>query len=319
MNSTNNMNYKEFVEEMKMLLENVADEKTKVEIQISIKNNGIEKSGLKITKENSNISPVIYLESLFEQYLNGLEVEQLMLKVIDIYNDVSYEENVDVQNFMNFNIVKDKLAYKIINTERNKELLDEIPHIEILDFSIVLHLLLKANEEGVSTVLVRNEHIEWWNCSKAELFQIAKKNTEEKLKAEFKSMSETIAEIISASIQDNEIVKMSEQDFLYVLTNSLRMYGAGSILHGGILEKIAGKLNDDFYILPSSVHEIIIVAASDTDMDLKELSLLVRTINETQVAPGEVLADNAYYYDRLKKTLADVAIGELENCFCSIA
>ena len=93
-----------------------------------------------------------------------------------------------------------------------------------------------------------------------------------------------------------------EREILYVLSNRLRSFGAAAVLYEERLEMIGEVLGENYYVLPSSVHEVIIIPESDAPGQ-KKLSEIVTEINETQVDDEEVLSNNAYYYDREKREL----------------
>ena len=99
-----------------------------------------------------------------------------------------------------------------------------------------------------------------------------------------------------------EIGEDEKQDVMYVLTNSLRNYGAACLFYPHVLEMVGEMLKEDYYVLPSSVHEVIIVPESKA-LDADEMSEMVVEINETQVEPEEVLSDHAYFYQRDSKKL----------------
>ena len=83
---------------------------------------------------------------------------------------------------------------------------------------------------------------------------------------------------------------------MYILSNHMRSYGAAALIYPEQLRKIAEEVGENYYVLPSSVHETIIVAESESP-DKEELCSLIKEINETQVEAEEVLSDHAYYYD----------------------
>ena len=86
---------------------------------------------------------------------------------------------------------------------------------------------------------------------------------------------------------------------MYVLTNKQKMNGASCILYEHILNDFANQKNKDIYILPSSVHEVILVPVAE-DIDRTELSRMVRDVNRNELEEGDVLSDRVYYYDRVR-------------------
>ena len=89
---------------------------------------------------------------------------------------------------------------------------------------------------------------------------------------------------------------------MYILTNTEKLHGAACILYQQLLEEFAKKVNDNLYILPSSVHEIIMIPASFAGK-ASELRQMVEEINATQVEEEEVLSDSVYFFNRLTRKL----------------
>lgn len=89
---------------------------------------------------------------------------------------------------------------------------------------------------------------------------------------------------------------------MYVLTNASKVNGSGILARDGVLDKIGELLGKNFYVLPSSIHEVLIVP-DNGDMQAKELESMVKEVNATQVAPADLLSDKVQYYDRAAKTL----------------
>ena len=84
---------------------------------------------------------------------------------------------------------------------------------------------------------------------------------------------------------------------MYVLSNKSKLNGSGCILYQNLLRSLGKKLESDFYILPSSVHEVLLIPADDQD-SYEELTAMVQEVNATQLANEEILSDHVYYYSR---------------------
>lgn len=117
------------------------------------------------------------------------------------------------------------------------------------------------------------------------------------VQAEKNTVKETtvapIGQVLSA-MADVSYDESEEENPIYVVTNRLRMFGASSILDKKVLEKIGKKYSTRrLIVLPSSIHEMLVLPYSE-NLDMKEMSDMVRQINETQVEPEERLTDQAY-------------------------
>ena len=92
-------------------------------------------------------------------------------------------------------------------------------------------------------------------------------------------------------------VDNSEDDDMFVISNTSKIFGASCVLYPGVLEKFAAEKDADIFVLPSSIHEMILVPEKE-DQDYSTLPNIVKETNRTEVDPEEVLSDSVYYYDR---------------------
>lgn len=266
-------------------------ENTKIITNKVNKNNGLILEGIVIIAPNRNLSPTIYLNGFYEQYLNGREFEDIIENIADIYNKNLPDEDFDVECFTDWNRVKENIVFTLVNYERNSDLLSQVPHMKFLDLAIEFKFLLPTESSESATILIRNEHLDFWNVSLNELYEVAKVNTPEKLEAELKNILSLIPELLGEELQGIPEAPM------YVLTNTKQLNGSACILYENVLKRFADKIDSDLYILPSSVHECILLPV-DFRMSKAELKEMVESVNATQLAPEEFLSDNVYYYDR---------------------
>ena len=89
---------------------------------------------------------------------------------------------------------------------------------------------------------------------------------------------------------------------MHIMTNKYQINGASVLLYHGLLDGLAEKLGTDLYVIPSSIHELIIMPAEDGSLSLSKLSDMVKEINENHVKEEEILSDCAYYYDHKEKS-----------------
>lgn len=130
------MTYNEFLETMKTEVQNRLGEAYRVDLQDVIKTNDMVYNGLTIADKNINIAPTIYLNDMYEKY--GTNTDGAVEEILGIFNNNKCNENLDISFFVDWNTVKDKIVYRIVNTERNRKLLEDVPHINYLDLSIIL-------------------------------------------------------------------------------------------------------------------------------------------------------------------------------------
>jgi hypothetical protein len=275
------------------------------------KNNGVILSGLTVMHDDSNISPTIYLNNYYEDYENGnATLINVVNDVMDTYNRNKVNRNVDMRYFLNYESVKEKIVYKLINTEKNKELLEDVPHVEFLDLSIVFQCLVSNEESSTASILIHNAHIKLWNISVEELYREARENTRKLQEYEIRDMNEIVSEIIMTGgldgfCEEEDMEELSESTPMYVLTNKSRIEGASCIIYPDLLKDFAFTIGKSFYVIPSSVHEVILVPADDTS-EAGEIRNMIREINDTQVKVEEILSYSLYYFDKEEGRLLKV-------------
>lgn len=289
------MSYEAFCTQMQENLQKVYGENGRVKLHCVQKVNGVLLRGITIMKEDRNIVPTLYLEYYFEKYESGTPIFELVREFINEYEKSSIYEEFDIDFFEEYEKVKPHLGYKLINYEMNWQLLQEVPHKCYLDLAIVCYCNIADDKIGSGTILIRHEHMKMWELEERQLIKDAMENMMLQMPAELLNMSTVLKELFD----DSNGLIVSKLP-MYVLTNKGKLYGAGSLMYPGQLERIAGELGDDYYMLPSSVHEIIILPKSFAS-DEKHLSHMVDEINHEQLNREEILSNHAYLYTRLTK------------------
>ncbi|WP_195421453.1 DUF5688 family protein [Faecalicatena contorta] len=276
-------------------------------------NNGQVRTGVSIRPQGSNVSPMIYLEECYSSYLKGENLEQILEQLGETARDAIPDWNV-LQKFQmdQYENVKDSITCSIVNKKANGRLLKRVPHKNFEDLSII-YQVEHSVPEGNMLVKITNQHLEQWNIGKNELHETALANMQRIKPPVFNRMEDTMMNILDPAneeqpsnlFEDEEVFRDLSEDKMYVLTNGSNSYGASSILYPGVLDKIGECLQDDLHILPSSIHELIILRKRDS-LDARELGEMVREINQTQVQPEEVLSDRAYEYNREARQLSQL-------------
>lgn len=292
------------------------------------KNNGILLQGICVLQNGKNIAPTVYLNSFLERYNEGENFGFLIKEMIRFMEENQVDSNFNMDFFMDYEQVKRKLVIRLIHLEKNRELLKQVPYIKFEDLAIVCHCLLITEEIGVGAILIHKEHLNTWNVNEEELFRDAMKNSPQLEPYHILKMSDMIKsilydtvygkieeiygeyacdrELLLDSTLENMAKEIEEKHIpMYVLTNEKRFYGAACLAYPNMLQTIAEKLQDDFYILPSSIHEIIFVAKKEC-IDSYSLNEMIEEVNRTQVEEEEWLSNHTYLYQRKNQKLVSV-------------
>lgn len=269
-----------------------------VEVRKVMKNNGTIRHGLMARRAGCNVAPTIYLDTYLEAYKQGIPLGSIVRSVIDAYQENWGGESVDVGFFRSFERVRDRICCRLIGRERNEALLKEIPHIEFLDLAVCFYYAYRG-ELGDGIIQINNSHMEMWGSNMMELLALSKRNTPRLFPWACCGIEEVLIETAGGDDADFRCIldALCEEVPMKVLSNERRIHGAVCMLYPGVLKEMADKIGGDFFIIPSSVHEVILLP--DADKGLNEgLKQLIREVNSTQVAPEEVLSDTLYRYDR---------------------
>ena len=296
------MEYKEFVEYIKMNAGYIAGECGNITINHVIKNNGCEMDGLVIMEKGKDIAPTIYLDSFYELYTNGENIKNIIRQIEVIYEQNKNNVTFDVNILKHFDTIKDKIVYKVVNYRSNEKLLEQVPHKRILDLAVVFYCLLD-NEYGRSaTALIYNNNLKNWNVTIDDVYKAALKNTPDLLHSKISSMA-ALFEKCGVNVDGEEVdLKDYVPSDMYVLTNESKLNGAACILYENVLYDFAQKLGADLYILPSSVHEVILLPKLSM-FEKDELVNMVKEVNTEGVAADEVLSDHVYEYNRTERLI----------------
>lgn len=298
------MTYEEFKSMILQRMKQLLPSDTSIQLQTIRKNNGLKLDGLVISNRTSNISPTIFLNYYYEKQTVFPDLDTICRDILLTYEQNRSDEKIDADFFTDYTLICRHIAYRIINFEKNKELLKTVPYVRYLDLAIVFYCLLHISESGNATVLIHNTHLKLWNITATQLYEQACQITPDLLPYDFRNMTSVISGLFSGSAPaDQTITKAASFCPMYVLTNAQKLYGASCILYPGLLEGISEKLGSDLFILPSSIHEIILLPAISRSYR-DELASMVNEINQTELAADEVLSSCVYYYSRAEQALS---------------
>lgn len=294
------MNYNEFQERLKEELQNRVSSDISLCPVTSTKNNHTKKDGFQLQKSTSNVGIILYLDDWYSAFLEGTTLSDIADTFMEMYQRATAVTLPDTKTLTDYESIREKIFYKLINFKENQQELKDIPYIPYLDLAIVFYVLLDCDENNMKSMQIRSKHLELWKKELPDLFADAKRNTEKFLPAEFLSMSDILKEV-SYDVEADSETDGSALPEMYVLTNAIRKYGAISFLQEGTLQQISEKLQEDFFLLPSSVHEVILVKTAGLCASF--LNEMIQDINKTNVLPEDVLSDHAYFYSYSRKEL----------------
>lgn len=295
------MELKEFTKKICKAMEREFGEECRVELREVPKNNGVVLHGLLLVSGERNVIPTIYLDAFWEAYEGGVTFAEIVGRLVEIYRREAGGKSIDMDFFREFGRVKDRICYRLVGRKANEGLLADVPHIDYLDLAICFFYAYSGTELGEGSILIHHSHAEMWNTNTLELLELAEKNTPALFPAHCFSMEELLGET------QTELPEEDYHDFLRsvpmkILSNEQKNQGAGCLLYEGVLERMAEEYEGNFYLLPSSIHETILLPDQGTE-SAESLRRMIYEVNRSQVLPEEVLSDSLYYYSREENRL----------------
>lgn len=263
-----------------------------VELKIVTKNNDLKLTGLTIKAVDSNIAPTIYLERFYEEYKDGKDMDKILQKIADFRIENDAPAGLDVDQLKDFERIKDKLVPHIISLALNEELLEDRPHRVIEDLAVTYYVVLDRCKDGTAGVAVTHNIMDCWGVSLEDIDRAAVMNLQKSERSELKSLTAVLAGMCGEGFSDI----LPEDCGMYVLSNEHNLYGAAALLDERMMAHIYEKFDGEFFMIPSSVHEWIVLPKSIGAFDGNNLAAMIREVNATQVSHEDRLSDHAYTY-----------------------
>lgn len=292
------MNIKEFGQEMAKDVRDILGNGYEVKYTEVIKNNGVMYHALSIKKEDQNIAPTIYIDGLFDYYNRGCLMKNLVTEVIRMYRISTPKHSAGVEFYQDFSKVAGRLHFKVVNYEKNKDKLESIPYRRALDLALVPLCRYRGEEIGDGVITIQNSHLKLWEITEEELWENVFENAEKNSPVKITGLIDFIEKISGQSCGIDEMGDMSDAGGMCIVSNESGMYGASTVFYPGVLREIADNMETDLFVIPSSVHEVIILPDPNFTVDISELRTMIHEVNVTTVKDEEVLSDNLYVYDR---------------------
>ncbi len=269
------------------------------------KNNGQSQAGVVIKREGQDVTPTIYLEPYYTEVAGGRSEQSVLKEIAEEYVRAQAEGlqmTALADSIKDYDLIRDKIRVQLVNKETNQERLKDCPNKEIqgTDLVAVFRVQLYECEREGASILVTDAMMRRWDTNLESLYKTALKNTVSQAPAQIYRMeSMLLGEEDSVAPED----MFREKQEIYILTNPQKMNGASVLLYPGFLQTIAESSHSDFFILPSSLHEVLLIKR-EHGSDARELQRMVMEINRNVVDAKEVLSDLVYYYDGRKQSLS---------------
>lgn len=300
------MQYQTFLTLLQELLSQRLHPLSKLSIQPILKNNGLHLDALCLTYPNDSVSPTIYANEYYDMFSSGKPLSEIVDEILHLFGEFQEISLPSLHSPFSFEQLRSHVAYRLVHTQMNTELLEKIPNVPFLDLSIVFYLYLNSPDHAPMSALIYTSHQETWGCTTQELLHLAMENTPRLLPPVLSTLESVLSRIIHTIPQAGspfpDTMQLSSSSdhippSLYVLSNPLSYYGASCILYPNILKKFADTLQKDILLIPSSIHEFLLLPY-ETSFSYSSLHEMIVSVNQSSVSLEEQLSDHAYLYLR---------------------
>lgn len=250
-----------------------------------LKNNGMKTDGILVQGNGERIGATIYVT---KEYLENATVSEIADFVCREYWVALASKNSlgCMKDFADGQFVLSNVVYQLINKQRNADFLSSVPHKDFLDLALIYRVVLAVSDEGISSYVVSTNFLSKISISIEELDGAAKENTIHRLGIRYSSLKE----LLGINLPHKEAISQ-----FYVLTNEVSINGATLMTYSSVLSEIAGKLGSNLIILPSSIHEVLLLA-EDVDLSIADLGSMVQEVNKSEVLVEDFLSNSVYRF-----------------------
>lgn len=289
---------KEFTESIIKEVENIMGNGYNVKVLGTEKINMGRLHALVILKGGVNFSQNFYIEELYRDYQSGrMTIREMAGRIASsCYNNTdSIEELKGLGKYINDKEwAEERLFLQLINSRKNKSLLENSVHMDFNGLSLVLYILAADNKTSMCKARVTKAMCQNYGWDEKEILDYALENTARLFPYCLCTLQEVLQKTLDTTDAETKGLPSAGNDLL-VLTNERQTNGAVTIFYPGVLKEISEQHNTSLFLLPSSIHEFLILEDNGV-YDPVELESMVKEVNNSSVLPEELLSDNVYYY-----------------------
>lgn len=294
------MNYETFKQEFAEDIKEKLYERGYDDVRISF--NNVEKTNqnyeaMSVVPEGNNVGVNFNIENAFASYEHTDDYAGVLASATMVIADgLDRAPAIDVSALMDYENMKEKLSVEVISADANADLLANVPHDRMEDLAVVYRFVMESSEDGRASILVTNNLMDRMGVSHEQLRSDALENSPEIRPVVIMGMNEVMKEMMGPEVYEMFGIPDDAEETMYVATVPDKNSGAGVIAYQDFMDQAAERVGGDFFVLPSSINEILLVP-DNGDMTADALRDMVKDVNAKEVSPEERLSDNVYHYD----------------------
>lgn len=288
------MDYQQFLFTITAGLQSAYSADEKVTVQTTEQKHTAKIKTVSLYHRGKRTTPLIYMAPFYRMYQHGYSMESIQNELKNVLDMVTENETIKGEVFTDFASASACLGVRLISYQKNQEFLKLVPHRRILDFAVVYQLVFEETKEAdemMGAAVIYHDHCRIWEVTEDILFQAALSSMTRRFPPALNS--------VEALIGVPEFAHPSDFPHLFALTNNRAFFGSSVLLYPGVLRQAAKRLGGAYYILPSSVHEVLLIAKENEDEGVNPMHLraIVEEVNLTDAVSTEFLSNHVYAYD----------------------
>ena len=326
------MDYETFTENVRLHVLPLLRPTQNARLKKILKNNGCTYTSLIIDTQDDPVAPAIYLEDYYSAFLEEREIcagdpvtdddrlDAIAARIVDSLDHLAQPDLTE--DYRDYETVKDRICVKLVSHAENETLIQNTPYVAFHDLCVLFFIHLEMPNKTFGSILLKEDQFAHWNLTPCQLYPIALANTMRIFPAELCALQSILQSYCGKDPDDakdahnrdlmDKICDFSGDPWKapehpmphqsLILTNKNKYFGATTVLYPELLNRIGDALQGSYYLIPSSIHEMLILPSS-IGISGSEINEMIHEINKTEVSAEEVLGTHCYYFDHKNYSL----------------
>lgn len=242
----------------------------------------------------------VHVDEVYKAYHEGAKLNAI---VNYISNDVLHAKNYNIydktKTLIDYDTAKSRLFVRLLNCDRNSDILKNVVHKTLGDIALTVCAIVDNRENLISTKILKSM-VEKWRKTETDIFNEALENTYRATPPRIYKWEGVLCDESYAGesfMNDEDVCDLDKSFSGNILSTTRKTNGAVAVFLPGVAEKISELLDSDFYMLFTSIHEVMI-HSTGSGVDLKDLKLVLQDTLREAIPSSDYLTEKIYKYNR---------------------
>lgn len=242
----------------------------------------------------------VRVDEVYKAYHEGAKLNAI---VNYISNDVLHAKNYNIydktKTLIDYDTAKSRLFVRLLNCDRNSDILKNVVHKTLGDIALTVCAIVDNRENLISTKILKSM-VEKWRKTETDIFNEALENTYRATPPRIYKWEGVLCDESYAGesfMNDEDICDLDKSFSGNILSTTRKTNGAVAVFLPGVAERIAELLDSDFYMVFTSIHEVMI-HSTGSGVDPKDLKLVLQDTLRKVTPSSDYLTEKIYKYNR---------------------